>query len=101
MNKIEIGKRYITYNCHIPENNGKIVTVLGYAGTAKELGCTEMHERQDHWCIDSYVYYTSGDIKNHINGCRLKPIDEDSNTIVSWESVKDIWQPSDLIKEEV
>lgn len=91
---MEIGKKHEIINSPIG-NSGKIVIVTGYAGKKLD-GITQKYG--DRWYIDQSLKTNKGFFIDHVGEKQLKPI-YDGNEKVSWESMKDIWQP-DTIKEQ-
>lgn len=87
-----IGNKYEIINSRAG-NNGIIVTVIGTAPDNP----TSLYPT-DRWVIDTAIrtLWTDGSEGlpvEDIPACQLKPIDDDSRDVVSWESMKDIWQP--------
>lgn len=89
---IEVGKRYEIINSRAG-NDGKIVTVLGYAGPPGFNNNNRIHGNQ--YQVDCTLTYNTGRQDNLIGEKLLKPIDDDdSRKVVSWEELKPIWAPS-------
>ena len=94
---IEIGKKYLVIS-DLPENNGLIVTVIGYLGTASELSFSA--SLGDRYEVDTNVMTNVGDIIRHLGEKQLRKIDDDdSRKVVSWEELEDIWTP-EIIEEK-
>ena len=92
---IEIGKKYTTVNCVMKENNGLIVTVLGFAGTADELGFGE--ESGERYTVNVTLKTNIGSFINHAGANQLRKIDDDdSRKVVSWKELEDIWTPEKI-----
>ena len=73
-------------------NNGKIVTVTGYAGIFAYF--TPIGDR---WFVDSGINTILGITVNHVGEYQLKPIDEeDGRKVISWEEMKDVWMPESV-----
>lgn len=95
--EIEIGKKYITVNCCISENNGITVTVIGYAGPAGFEGMDKHNTVGDRYFVDKEFISSLGDFVNHLGVKQLKKIDDDdSRKVVSWEELEDIWTPEKI-----
>jgi hypothetical protein len=95
---IEIGKQYVIKNHPYEPNNGLIVTVTGYYGKDVEpyVGYR--------WSIDQLIV-TTLTVSNtpfgkadHVNQDILHPLDNNTGFEAgSWEALKDIFSPSDLV----
>lgn len=87
---IEIGRKYEIVNS-LAGNNGKIVTVTGYAGFDVD-GLSRVEGQR--WFIDTWMSTTNVNlIINHAGENNLKPI-YDGNEPISWEDMKGIWVPA-------
>lgn len=88
---IIIGIRYVVINS-IAGNNGKIVTVTGYAGAERLDGCC----RGDRWYVDDWLPTNIPRFRiNHVGQNCLKPY-HDGNEPITWEAMKDIWTPESI-----
>jgi hypothetical protein len=103
---IEIGKQYVIKNHPYEPNNGLIVTVTGYLGEDVPFIDSEGHNAyyEGHrWgtaeCLISYQVRTStANDCNNINQDYLYPLDNNTGFEAgSWEALKDIFSPSDLV----
>ena len=75
-------------------NDGKIVTVTGYAGKTLD-GCSTLTGHR--WFIDCRVETNFGVLINHMGEKQLKAIDEDDrNKVISWEEMEGLWVPDDV-----
>ena len=88
---IEINTKYRIVNSS-GGNNGKIVTVIGYAGLPGLDGCDVLGEYGNRFFVDRYLPTNFGDEVNHLGERQLQPID-DGYRKVSWEALKNIWVP--------
>jgi hypothetical protein len=88
---IEIGRKYVIVNS-IAGNDGKIVTVTGYACESKPgwvLG--------DRYYIEPPLMSSANIMTRHAGELQLKPIDDDSQEVGSWAALKDIWSPNPAV----
>lgn len=95
MKKLEPGCKAITVNCLVPENNGKIVTVLS-------IGEKELWEAPDGSLELDYVIYIDtdlsgydGEIGNKAQACNLRRIGDREET-ATWEAMRDLWVPEQV-----
>jgi hypothetical protein len=91
---IEIGRKYVIVNSWAG-NDGRVVTVTGYAGTAKTLGVSG--RTGERYYVDAELNTTWGSNINHAGALQLKPIDDDSQAVGSWAALKDIWSPNPAV----
>ena len=93
MNKpIEAGCRAVIVNS-IAGNNGVVVKVLEDAGVSHFFG-GGIDGYYTSWIVDKYLPSIDGDMGNEVPENQLRRIDDyDGNDIVSWDDMKDIWQP--------
>jgi hypothetical protein len=68
---IEIGRKYEIVNSW-NGNNGKIVTVIGYAGKPEDLDIASV--TGDRWFIDQVMITNCGRRITHMGEKQLKPI---------------------------
>jgi hypothetical protein len=92
---IQIGRKYVIVNS-IAGNDGKIVTVTGYAGPAETLKVSG--RTGERYYVDAEINTNWGCYINHVGALQLKPIDDDSQWEAgSWEALKGIWTPSPTV----
>jgi len=83
MGMIEINTMYRIVNSS-GGNNGKIVTVIGYAGLPGLDGCDVLGWYGNRFFVDRYLPTNYGDEVNHLGERQLQPVD-DGYRKVSWE----------------
>jgi hypothetical protein len=92
---IQIGRKYVIVNS-FAGNDGKIVTVTGYAGPPNFQGFSERTGAR--YYVDAEMTTTWDFTTNHLGERQLKPIDDDSQWEAgSWEALKGIWTPSPAV----
>ena len=89
--EIEIGRKYVIVNSWA-DNDGKVVTVTGYAGSAETMYVSG--STGERYYVDAELTSTWGGTINHAGELQLKPIDDDSQEVGSWAALKDIWSPN-------
>mgnify|MGYP003654312880 CR=1 FL=1 len=89
--EIEIGRKYVIVNSWAG-NDGKVVTVIGYAGSAETMHVSG--STGERYYVDAELTSTWGGTINHAGELQLKPIDDDSQEVGSWAALKDIWSPN-------
>jgi hypothetical protein len=103
---IEIGKQYVIKGHPYEPNNGLIVTVTGYLG--KNLQFTYPSGNVGYWAggrwsIDNQLvtFSTYGQercVSDHAHSDYLFPLDNNTGFEAgSWEALKDIFSPSELV----
>jgi len=97
---IIVGNKYIIVNS-VAGNNGKVVTVTGYAGYAGADGSNFSAEFGPRWFVDCElnavtVNTITGRIfrgtVTHAGELQLAPFD-DGREVTTWEDMKDVWVP--------
>ena len=91
---IEIGRKYVIVNSWA-DNDGKVVTVTGYAGSAETMHVSG--STGERYYVDAELTSTWGGTINHAGELQLKPIDDDSQEVGSWAALKDIWSPNPAV----
>jgi hypothetical protein len=106
---IEIGKQYIIKGHPYAPNNGLIVTVTGYLGEGVTdiEGFGIIRYLGVRWATDKPVLslctHGTGDIQvvRHTTAQYLHPLDNDTGFEAgSWEALKDIFTPSELVTNQ-
>jgi hypothetical protein len=89
---IQIGRKYVIVNSWAG-NDGRVVTVTGYAGSAETMHVSG--STGERYYVDAELTSTWGGTINHAGELQLKPIDDDSQWEAgSWGALKGIWTPS-------
>jgi hypothetical protein len=93
---IQIGRKYVIVNS-FAGNDGKIVTVTGYAGPPNFQGFSERTGAR--YYVDAEMATTWDFTTDHLGELQLKPIDDDDSQWESgsWEALKGIWTPSPAV----
>ena len=94
MNKpIEAGCRAVIVNSD-GGNNGVVVTVLEKAGVYIFIGPDNKTRCCVGWIINKSLTSWGGNVGTLVPEFQLQRIDDyDGNDIVSWDDMKNIWQP--------
>ena len=103
MNKpIEAGCRAVIINS-MAGNDGIMVTVL-YKVAENSKHVNNLGRYGDNWAIDRVINTNFGMKVKQIGEKQLQRIDDEekdeelpANTVISWEDMKDIWTPEEVV----
>lgn len=93
--KLEPGCKAVTVNCSMPENNGKVVTLIEFAGLVNGFSLYD-----DMWITDCEFTSLFGINHNYMPASQLRRIDDDQET-TTWEAMRDLWVPDQLKEREM
>ena len=97
-NKIEEGCRAIIVNSEAG-NNGIVVTVGKKRGASKIDYGNGRYSKENYtvWFMSEILENTSGEFGDFIFEYQLQRLPYDGNEKTTWEAMKDVWTPNEIL----